>query len=226
MACRIAYLHAYNFRVYSAKQLAYTEAALCDKLRPSALSNLTHAYKKHSGRAAVWKRIPPGRLPVFPNTPSENAHIIHGANQAKWTMSGSKPQTWLTGQFLWRGVAFQSQTGLYYGGTFLIRSTAGKAPALKVQFPLWYNTAIEGGCDRIMDPAELEIEMLKSKQSGNRNDWRVFTGAKSKLENHQRSWTPASYQPRLPRKELSVCLPEKHGKRFMCKMSFSNVREM
>lgn len=64
----------------------------------------------------------------------------------------------------------ESQAGLYYRGTYLIRSTAGKVPALKVQFPLWHNTAIEGDGDRIVPLAEFEIEMLKTKQSGKRND--------------------------------------------------------
>ena len=65
----------------------------------------------------------------------------------------------------------ESQAGLYYGGSYLIRSTAGKVPALKVQFPLRHNAAIEGGGDRIVPLAEFEIEMLKTKLSGEkRND--------------------------------------------------------
>lgn len=60
--------------------------------------------------------------------------------------------------------------GCIIGGTHLIRSTAGKVPALKVQFPLWHNSAIEGDGDEITPLAEFEIEMLKTKTSGNRND--------------------------------------------------------
>ncbi len=43
-------------------------------------------------------------------------------------------------------------------------------PALKVQFPLWHNAAIEGDADRIIPLAEFEIEMLKTKQSGESSD--------------------------------------------------------
>lgn len=64
----------------------------------------------------------------------------------------------------------QCQAGLYYGGPYLIRPTAGKGPALKVQFPLWYNTATEVDGDRIVPLAEFGIEMLKTKQGGNRNN--------------------------------------------------------
>ena len=63
-------------------------------------------------------------------------------------------------------MASQSQAGPYYGGTDLIRSTAGKVPALKVQFPLRHNTAIERDGDRIVPLTELEIEMLKTSREG------------------------------------------------------------
>lgn len=64
----------------------------------------------------------------------------------------------------------QCQAGLYYGGPYLIKPTAGKVPALKVQFPLWHNTAIEVDGDRIVPLVEFEIEMLKTNQGENRNN--------------------------------------------------------
>lgn len=67
-------------------------------------------------------------------------------------------------------MVLESQAGLYYGGAYLIRSAAGKVPALKVQFPLRHNTAIERDGDRIVPLAEFEIEVLKTKQRGKRND--------------------------------------------------------
>lgn len=56
------------------------------------------------------------------------------------------------------------------GRPTLIGPTAGKVPALKVQFPLWHNGAIEVDGDRIAPIAEFEIEMLKFKQGGSGND--------------------------------------------------------
>lgn len=62
-------------------------------------------------------------------------------------------------------MASGSQAGPYYGGTYIIRSTAGKVAALKVQFPLWNNTGVGGVGGEIVPLAELEIEMLKTKLS-------------------------------------------------------------
>lgn len=72
--------------------------------------------------------------PVY--TPSEAAHIRPGANHAIADHVGASPggRDWRL-CFCGGGVVLGSQAGLYYGGTFLIRSTAGKVPALKVQFP-------------------------------------------------------------------------------------------
>lgn len=60
----------------------------------------------------------------------------------------------------------ESQAGLYYGETYLIRSTAEKVTGLQVQFPLWHNSAIETHGDRITPLAGFEIEMLKTGQNG------------------------------------------------------------
>lgn len=116
-------------------------------------------------------------------------HPIRCQSCHSWPCQSPYRGLWLTGQILWRGVVSECQAGLYYRGPYLIRPTAGKVPALKVQFPLWHNTAIEVDGDRIVPLAEFEIEMLKSKQGGNRNDWILcFFGAwkqKKPVKKHQ-----------------------------------------
>lgn len=54
-----------------------------------------------------------------------------------------------------------------------------ESASLKVQFPLWHNTAIDRGADRIKPLAEFEIEMLKSKRT---NHWKL------KRENFSPIW--------------------------------------
>lgn len=78
-------------------------------------------------------------------------------------------------------MVWKSQAGLYYRGTYLIRSTAGKEPALKVPFPLWHNTTIERNEDRIVPLAEFEIEMLKTRE--NRNDQNLLDSHISEKQN-------------------------------------------
>lgn len=63
---------------------------------------------------------------------------------------------------------------MYYGGTFLIRSTAGKVPALKVQFPPVGVVAPLKETEELL--TVLEIEMLKIKWSGKRGDWNLLGG--------------------------------------------------
>ena len=133
----------------------------------------------HSGRAVMWKIISPGATTAL-YSPSEPSYIYEVPIIPQPTISGSYHELWLTGLFLWRSVVSESQAGLYYGGAYLIRSTAGKVPALKVQFPLWQNNTIDGDGDIIAPLAEFEIEMLRTKQSGNRNDWNLLSFEKQR----------------------------------------------
>lgn len=69
------------------------------------------------------------------------------------------------------GVALGSQAELHYRGTFLIRPTAGRVPALKVQFLPGPPVGIVALLKEAKEPlAAFEIEMLKIKRGGERSD--------------------------------------------------------
>lgn len=71
-------------------------------------------------------------------------------------------------------MALGSQAELHYRGTFLIRPTAGRVPALKVQFhppPPPPPVGIVAPLKEAKEPlAAFEIEMLKIKRGGERSD--------------------------------------------------------
>lgn len=69
------------------------------------------------------------------------------------------------------GVALGSQAELHYRGTFLIRPTAGRVPALKVQFRLPPPVGIVAPLKEATELlAAFEIEMLKIKRGGKKSD--------------------------------------------------------